>query len=238
MSNYLPLMKVAWGAIRLCNMAAGLSHCFGFPLPTIPDQYISDANSFLDSLRSENSAASYDVVNNAKNSGGQASVVRGEQLRQFKMFLLENDPRCNFSGLRRLLTDSGHCVWTSDSHILEIDPHAIVSGNMTTNVKDNLSPASNESSRKETLQYANGSLNVPDSMGRFIDRQSLYFKSWNPLYYILENGSLVYYKKQGKIDSLKHVTFTFQSDLIDSSDVDDVKGIGNEIVLDEFVHLS
>jgi len=213
-SNYLPLMKVAWGAIRLCNMAAGLSHCFGFPLPTIPDQYISDANSFLDSFRSENSAASYDVVNNAKNSGSQASVMRGEQLRRFKMFLLENDPRCNFSGLRRLLTDSGHCVWTSDSHILEIDPHAIVSGNMTTNVKDNLSPASNESSRKETLQYANGSLNVPDSMGRFIDRQSLHFKSWDPLYYILENGSLVYFKKQGEIDSLKHVTLTFQTDLI------------------------
>lgn len=111
-------------------MALGLGRFFGFLVPQIPEEYLSDANDFLNSLNDESSVASYDHINSIAMStdgeqGMRSQTVRGGALREFELFLHEHDPKCFFSGLRRLLIsndgdNNGTCCWTSESNYITI----------------------------------------------------------------------------------------------------------------------
>lgn len=131
-ANALPLMKLGLRAIKLGNMAVGLGRVFGFPIPQIPDEYLSQAKAFLHTLSDDSSVASYDKLNtlvmaSENDSDVSSQTVRGAALREFQIFLTEYDPRCYFSGLRRVLISekgdkTGICVCGQANQIMLRSP--------------------------------------------------------------------------------------------------------------------
>ena len=53
------------------------------------------------------------------NKAQEAKEVRGQKLRELQAFfaLEENDPKGEFSGLQRVLTPDGSCVWTTPEDV-------------------------------------------------------------------------------------------------------------------------
>lgn len=125
----LPLLRVGMTAVKAINSLAGLGKFFGFPVPTIPSEYINDAKDFF-SHADECSTDDYrniqrivdDKNGKQENTLDSATTVRGGPLRELALFLRHHDAKCTFSNLRRVLTLDGKCIWTSDENVQNIDP--------------------------------------------------------------------------------------------------------------------
>jgi ankyrin repeat protein/serine/threonine protein kinase len=117
----LPLLQVGLKGLSLLNTASKLGHCFGFPTPVIPGEYLTQMDTALASLTQQSSVADYanlqivvdDAVNDEKSAEGKVSSMTGAALREMEVFFAEYDKRGYFSDLRRVMTQEGKCCWTS-----------------------------------------------------------------------------------------------------------------------------
>ena len=135
--KFMPLMKVGLKAMAVWNGVAGLAQCFGYPVPKIPAGVCRSIKSAVGALDAKSSVAEFDVLQGEvdhallADGGGKsdeekaeaAKKARGKQLRDLQAFFAEDkhDPRGDFSGLRRVLTPDGSCVWTTDEDAKEIE---------------------------------------------------------------------------------------------------------------------
>ena len=115
--------------MRVCEGAAGLAQCFGYPVPKIPASVCRSIRSAVGLLHAASSVAEFDCLQVAVDDAGggrsdadkaeAAKAVRGKQLRDLQAFFAQpdNDPGGGFSGLRRVLTPDGSCVWTTDADV-------------------------------------------------------------------------------------------------------------------------
>lgn len=135
----LPLMKVGMKAMSLVNTAAGVGRFFGYPVPTIPPEYLCKLNLAIGVLDQQSSIAEFsalqgvlddtsrkrspsiDDLNPSMNQSMSSDVnnstkLSGAAIRELERFFLIHDPNCYFSDLRRVLTDDGICCWTSEEN--------------------------------------------------------------------------------------------------------------------------
>ena len=135
--KFMPLMKVGLKAMAVWNGVAGLAQCFGYPVPKIPAGVCRSIKSAVGALDAKSSVAEFDVLQGEVDSalladgGGKsdeekaeaAKKARGKQLRDLQAFFAEDkhDPKGDFSGLRRVLTPEGYCVWTTDEDAKDIE---------------------------------------------------------------------------------------------------------------------
>ena len=135
----LPLMKVAMKAAQLLNGAAGIARLLGYPVPLIDKAFMDMASKAVGDLHNKSSVEEFDMLQKCLDSDSTGAAesaerrtesVRGAPLRELARFLLEYDPDCTFSGLRRVSTPLGDCCWTTDAGVaalrdggrLELEP--------------------------------------------------------------------------------------------------------------------
>ena len=125
----LPLMKVGLKAVALLNGASGIARLLGYPLPSVPEEYMEMARKAVGDLSQKSSIAEFDILQDSldselhgegENAERMKNSARGAPMREFARFLLEKDPKCTFSGLRRVATPSGECCWTTDEGVAAI----------------------------------------------------------------------------------------------------------------------
>ena len=133
--RYMPLMKVGLKAMLVFNGVAGLAQCLGYPVPKVPASVTAAATDAVGKLDQASSVAEFDVLQAAvdatsvepgsesgaasatSNSDDKSKVVRGQQLRDLARYLSEQDPKCEFAGLQRVVADDGACLWTTPEHV-------------------------------------------------------------------------------------------------------------------------
>ena len=123
----LPLMKIGLKAVAVVNGLSGIARLLGYPLPSIPQEYMDTAKKAVGSLSKESSVAEFDVLqqrlDGLKSDTSDKlpqEMTRGSSLREFFRFLRENDSNCTFSGLQRVLTPEGACCWTTENGAAEM----------------------------------------------------------------------------------------------------------------------
>jgi len=119
----VPLMCLGITAMSLVSHGGGLARMFGIPVPKLSSAAQGSMRAFANKMSKANSAEQFDClqasIGDAKQSDSTAVTkeIRGKALREFVNFLHEHDPDKNFAGLRRVMTECGTVVWTSDSNV-------------------------------------------------------------------------------------------------------------------------
>ena len=125
----VPLMCLGITAMALVSNGGGLARMFGIPVPKLSSTAQGSMRVFANKMSKANSAEQFDClqasIGDAKEQSSRitpentcvAKQMRGKALREFVSFLAEHDPDQNFAGLRRVMTECGAVVWTSDTNI-------------------------------------------------------------------------------------------------------------------------
>ena len=122
-------MKVGLKAAVLVNGLSGIARLLGYPLPSIPTEYMDVARKVVGGLSQKSSIEEFDLLQDRLDSmnhqtgeevGDTREDARGAPLREFVRFLLEKDEKCTFSGLQRVATPSGGCCWTTRDGVTAI----------------------------------------------------------------------------------------------------------------------
>jgi hypothetical protein len=126
----LPLLKIGMKAMTVVNSVAGMGRFFGYPVPTIPAEYMSKISGAIGGLDQLSSVAEFNALQAAVDDTKEASKagrgtedskkLSGAALRELERFFLIHDPNCYFSDLRRVLTEDGICIWTNDENFDEM----------------------------------------------------------------------------------------------------------------------
>jgi hypothetical protein len=129
----LPLAKIGLKAMCITNNVAKLGRAFGYPLPSLGQEYVDLAKSAIGELSKESSVAEYAVLQNHLNNVTQKEkeegqtqeqgntnagkqdpeTMRGAALREFENWLTKNDSQRAFCNLQRVLTSEGKSCWTT-----------------------------------------------------------------------------------------------------------------------------
>jgi hypothetical protein len=131
----LPLMKLGVKALKLYNGAAGLARCFGYPLPQLSDECTQSIEDAVGALSADSSVSDFDclqesldeVVSTSSGKDENCDEIekmkqqRGKAFRDFGEFLSTKDDKKTFCGLRRILTQKGTCIWTSEKNAKDIE---------------------------------------------------------------------------------------------------------------------
>ena len=121
MRELAPLMYLAVSAMSLVNNGAGVARMFGIPWPKMPKAALKK---FANTMEKANTAEQFDCLQASIGDAKQMSTptsqdnnkqMRDQTLREFVRFLADHDPENNFAGLRRVMTDGGAIVWTSET---------------------------------------------------------------------------------------------------------------------------
>jgi hypothetical protein len=127
--QFFPLMALGMRALALTNTAAGIINMF---FPVVPSQpfpkpLLEKARRFI-----EESNKSGVVKRVIEKDDTASETVRGNELREFVMFLKEKDPDCTFSGLRKICDESsGKAIWvTKESAISIVDENEAANDNI------------------------------------------------------------------------------------------------------------
>jgi len=118
----VPLMCLGITAMSLVSHGGGLARMFGIPVPKLSSAAQGSMRAFANKMSKANSAEQFDCLQASIGDAQQSETVvtktiRGKALREFENFLLEHDEGKNFAGLRRVMTECGTVVWTSDSNV-------------------------------------------------------------------------------------------------------------------------
>ena len=157
-SKVLPLLKISLKAMKLINTTAQIVRCLGYPVPTIPESLLSQADNAIGNLDQRSTVAEFNYLqqnvdkalnsNNHKkflnlgmNESGNISMddvqnVRGAALRELERFLVQNDSDNTFCNLRRVVTAQGMCCWTLEENIKKIQSGADNESTSSDNVED------------------------------------------------------------------------------------------------------
>jgi len=120
---YAPLMYLSVSAMSLVNNGAGVARMFGIPWPKMPKDALKK---FAKTMSQDNTAEQFDCLQASIGVAKETSTprspdnntqMRNETLREFERFLAKHDPENNFAGLRRVMTDGGAIVWTSETNV-------------------------------------------------------------------------------------------------------------------------
>ena len=118
-----PLMYLAVSAMSLVNNGAGVARMFGIPWPKMPKAALKK---FANTMSKANTAEQFDClqasIGDVQQIGTTISQdntkqMRDKTLREFVRFLADHDPENNFAGMRRVMTDGGAIVWTSETNV-------------------------------------------------------------------------------------------------------------------------
>jgi hypothetical protein len=127
----LPLAKIGLKAMCITNNVAKIGRAFGYPLPSLGEEYVNMAKSAIGDLSKESSVAEFDVLQNHlsnvtqkeegrtqeqgnTNTGKQdPETIRGAALREFERWLKLKDEENKFCDLQRVLTSEGKSCWTT-----------------------------------------------------------------------------------------------------------------------------
>jgi len=118
-----PLMYLAISAMSLVNNGACVARMFGIPWPKMPKAALKK---FAKTMRKTNTVEQFDCLQASIGDAKQLSTtisqdnnkdMRDSTLREFERFLADRDPDKNFAGLRRVMTDGGAIVWTSETNV-------------------------------------------------------------------------------------------------------------------------
>jgi ankyrin repeat protein/tRNA A-37 threonylcarbamoyl transferase component Bud32 len=117
----LPLMKIGLKAVSVANGIAGLGRLFGYPVPTIPDEYLKKVRNFVGDLGMESSIAEFPTLKKIvdsrildEKSNIEVKRVYGATLQDFKSMLKGCDADGKFCGLFRVMTPQGNCIWVTE----------------------------------------------------------------------------------------------------------------------------
>ncbi|KAF0702487.1 Aste57867_7785 [Aphanomyces stellatus] len=64
---------------------------------------------------------SFQVLQQALDVEGPVAFVRGAALRELKQFFNEHDPGHSFAGLKRVISNQGRLIWTSEARVLDME---------------------------------------------------------------------------------------------------------------------
>jgi hypothetical protein len=130
----IPLMQLTLKAAKVYNMASGLVNMMGYPIPSIPAEYMDKADAAVGTLSSESSIADYTALNErlgnaCKAPAGStpeeaAQAVRGAALEELRKLLTTHGIGVdgNYAGLQRVaVTSSGKVIWTTKECVQQIE---------------------------------------------------------------------------------------------------------------------
>jgi hypothetical protein len=135
----LPLAKIGLKAMCITNNVAKLGRAFGYPLPSLGQEYVEMAKSAIGDLSKESSVAEFDVLQNqvtkvTEEKDGQTQEqsnvntekqdpesIRGAALREFQRWLEEQDKQNKFCDLQRVLTSEGKSCWTTEENAKKME---------------------------------------------------------------------------------------------------------------------
>ena len=127
----VPLMCLSISAMSLVSNGSGLARMFGIPAPNVSKDVQNKMRAFAKKMSTSNTAEQFDclqasidtallsmaVNGSATTCTKDNTAVRGKALREFEGFLAENDKDSNFAGLRRVMTECGAVMWTSEGNV-------------------------------------------------------------------------------------------------------------------------
>ena len=135
--RFLPLMHLSLAAMSLINQGAGLAHIFGVPVPRIPQGLRQEVKKLIKGLDAVASAKQFDCLQSTFQSeggdkgdaggAGGPEKVRGALLREFEAFLKDKDPKGEYSGLQRVMTQDGTVCWTTKEGTTKIEEEGLKS---------------------------------------------------------------------------------------------------------------
>ena len=114
-AKMLPVMQVGLHAASLVNGVSGVAKLFGFPLPSVPEQWREGAQNSVEILKQESSVEAFGAVHAKVQAGDEKNELdlRGEGLRELERFFKDYDTDKNYAGLRRIGDpNDGTAVWT------------------------------------------------------------------------------------------------------------------------------
>lgn len=126
MKSVAPFLSIGFKFVTAVNELSGLIALLGYPTISLPQKSMEYVNTLINDIASGSDVNDFEVLHknvvesnkNMKDDKPKEEIksVRGLALRELQNFFVEKDRRGNFCGLKKVLSSTGQCIWTTDEN--------------------------------------------------------------------------------------------------------------------------